>query len=631
MSAYYRNKNKREPLIKIGSKYENIEYSSKNIDPNLNHLNRQLYAEESLSKARKQRQLEEYSYYAKALENTKPPVDPYANRLNNNILTGKIGQEQKEVDYQRYQQSKSKVESKAFARVPSSTQRRDMRDMNYHGYNIINNNILGFCDPMQKFPTSSYKQTYQGKGLQKEISEMTPSQYEDYQKFRKEQLEIMEQQKRLQQRGQMQQEKDMERTQVDVNAEMEEKKRVMEKKLQMEREYMEKKRQLEMEQRQMDQMQRNYQGQNTYAQAQAQVKAQGQGQVQGNAGYEYDEGMQRQYEQQQQQRVIGSEAEQVNGAMQGGLTEEQMKECQREYEKYLEQQQREGKVGEQQVRDSERDVQQQQQQQGVMERQPQFEGTGSNVNDNQQQVNMNALSEQERAKIEEENYRKAYEAYLLEQERAYQQQQQQQQLQQQPPLKDNPNLDRPIPQEYPQQQQHQQQLPPQQEQQPLQEPSNRISDEEYMRYIEYMNQKEAEERYMKQQQQQQQPHPQYDENEQYQHYLRNNPYQPQPQHPPQSDPQQDLEYLQRLKQYEDIVQDNQPQPQPPQQQQQSLPPQTYSPYAPIAVTPSRAQMNYHNARQKAMQGTVATPGKVTKQNFIHGNPCKLYTYIITSQ
>ena len=612
MSAYYRNKNKREPLIKIGSKYENIEYSSKNIDPNLNHLNRQLYAEESLSKARKQRQLEEYSYYAKALENTKPPVDPYANRLNNNILTGKIGQEQKEVDYQRYQQSKSKVESKAFARVPSSTQRRDMRDMNYHGYNIINNNILGFCDPMQKFPTSSYKQTYQGKGLQKEISEMTPSQYEDYQKFRKEQLEIMEQQKRLQQRGQMQQEKDMERTQVDVNAEMEEKRRVMEKKLQMEREYMEKKRQLEMEQRQMDQMQRNYQGQNTYAQAQMKAQAQG------NGGYEYEEGMQRQYEQQQQQRVMSGEGEQMNNAMQGGLTEEQMRECQREYEKYLEQQQREGKANEQQVRDSERDVQQQQQ--GVMERQPQLEGTG-NVNDNQPQVNMNALSEQERAKIEEENYRRAYEAYLLEQERAYQQQQQQQQ---QPPLKENPNLERLIPQEYPQQQQ----LPPQQEQQPSQEPSNRISDEEYMRYIEYMNQKEAEERYMKQQQQQlqqqqlQQQQPQYDENEQYQHYLRNNPYQPQQQHPPQSDPQQDLEYLQRLKQYEDIVQDNQPQ----QPQQQPLPPQTHSPYAPIAVTPSRAQMNYHNARQKAIQGTVATPGKVTKQNFIHGNPCKSHTY-----
>ena len=339
MSAYYRNKNKREPLIKIGSKYENIEYSSKNIDPNLNHLNRQLYAEESLSKARKQRQLEEYSYYAKALENTKPPVDPYANRLNNNILTGKIGQEQKEVDYQRYQQSKSKVESKAFARVPSSTQRRDMRDMNYHGYNIINNNILGFCDPTQKFPTSSYKQTYQGKGLQKEISEMTPSQYEDYQKFRKEQLEIMEQQKRLQQRGQMQQEKDMQRAGVDVNAEMEEKRRVMEKKLQMEREYMEKKRQLEMEQRQMDQLQRNYQGQSSYAQAQ--VKAQS------DRGYEYEEGTQRQYEQ-QQQRTGGGESEQMNAMqIQGGLTEEQMQQCQREYEKYLEQQQREGKSNEQ--------------------------------------------------------------------------------------------------------------------------------------------------------------------------------------------------------------------------------------------------------------------------------------------
>ena len=605
MSAYYRNKNKREPLIKIGSKYENIEYSSKNIDPNLNHLNRQLYAEESLSKARKQRQLEEYSYYAKALETVKPPVDPFASRLNNNILTGKIGQEQKEVDFQRYQQSKSKVESKAFARVPSSTQRRDMRDMNYHGYNIINNNILGFCDPSQKFPTSSYKQTYQGKGLQKEISEMTPSQYEDYQKFRKEQLEIMEQQKRLQQRGQMQQEKDMERAGVDVDAQVEEKRRVMEKKQQMEREYMEKKRQLEMEQRQMDQMQRNYQGQNSYAQAQ--VKAQ----AQSNNAYDYEDGTQRQYEQQQR---TNAEQEQMNPMQ--GLTEEQMQQCQREYEKYLEQQQREGKLNEQ-SNNSEKDIQQQQQQQAGMERQPQYEQV-NNAGEDQAQGNMNSLSEQERAKIEEENYRKAYEAYLLEQQRAYQQQQQ---LHPQP-LKEDTNVDRANLQEYPQQQQ---QLPPQQEQQPLQESSNRISDEEYMRYIEYMNQKEAEERYMKQQQQQlqQQPHAQYDENEQYQQYLRSNPYQPQ-QHPAQSDPQQDLEYLQRLKQYEDIVQDTQPQPQPQQQHvpSSSLHAQAQSPYMPMAVTPSRAQMNYHNARQKAIQGTVATPGKVTKQNFIHGNPCK---------
>ena len=95
MSAYYKNRNKKEPQIKIGSKYENIEYSTKNIDPNLNYLNRQLYEEEHLSKCRKKRQLEEYSYYAKALENSRPPSEKFS-KVNYDNLTGKIGQEKME-------------------------------------------------------------------------------------------------------------------------------------------------------------------------------------------------------------------------------------------------------------------------------------------------------------------------------------------------------------------------------------------------------------------------------------------------------------------------------------------------------------------------------------------------------
>ena len=253
MSAYYKNRNKKEPQIKIGSKYENIEYSTKNIDPNLNYLNRQLYEEEHLSKCRKKRQLEEYSYYAKALENSRPPSEKFS-KVNYDNLTGKIGQEKMEEEFYKYQQSRSKVESNAFAKPP---QNKDMRSMNYHGYNIINNNILGFCDPAQKFPPTSYQQNYQPKQIQKEISNLTPSQYEDYQQFRRQQLELMEKEK--QNNHQLQSQPQM--SKEEKNAQL------MQRELQREKEYLEKQRQLEIEQRKLDQMQRQYQTINTYSQA----------------------------------------------------------------------------------------------------------------------------------------------------------------------------------------------------------------------------------------------------------------------------------------------------------------------------------------------------------------------------
>lgn len=253
MSAYYKNRNKKEPQIKIGSKYENIEYSTKNIDPNLNYLNRQLYEEEHLSKCRKKRQLEEYSYYAKALENARPPSEKFS-KVNYDNLTGKIGQEKMEEDIYKYQQSRSKVESNAFAKPP---QNKDIRSMNYHGYNIINNNILGFCDPAQKFPSTSYQQNYQPKQIQKEINNLTPSQYEDYQQFRKQQLELMEKEK---------QNNNQFSSQPQISNE-EKNTQLMQRELQREKEYLEKKRQLEIEQRKLDQMQKQYQTSNTYTQA----------------------------------------------------------------------------------------------------------------------------------------------------------------------------------------------------------------------------------------------------------------------------------------------------------------------------------------------------------------------------
>lgn len=188
MSAY-RNKMKREPQIKIGSKIEDVEYSTKNIDPTLNYLNRQIYAEESLKKARQKQQMAEYSYYAKAIGNMTNPYDHFKSKVNFDNYTGKIGQEQKEEDYLKYAQSQSKIHGNYLS---MNNRAKDIRGMNYHGYNIINNNILGFCNPEQKFPQSSYQTNFVPKCLEKEVSNMTPSQFEDYKKFREEQLKNME-------------------------------------------------------------------------------------------------------------------------------------------------------------------------------------------------------------------------------------------------------------------------------------------------------------------------------------------------------------------------------------------------------------------------------------------------------
>lgn len=192
MSASYRNRFKKEPQIKIGSKTENVAYSTKNIDPNLNYLNRQIYEEESLSKARQKRQLAEYSYYAQAVGQTKSPFDNMHSKVNFDNLTGKIGQELKEEDFYKYTQGKSKIHGNNIA---MNNKPNDIRGMNYHGYNIINNDIFGFYNPDQKFPKSSYQTNYQPKTLENDLANLTPEQFEDYKKFREEQLKALEAQK----------------------------------------------------------------------------------------------------------------------------------------------------------------------------------------------------------------------------------------------------------------------------------------------------------------------------------------------------------------------------------------------------------------------------------------------------
>ena len=53
MRGNYHKKYQKEPLLKIGSKTENLLYSEKNTNPELNFFNKQLSEEEYLSHQRK--------------------------------------------------------------------------------------------------------------------------------------------------------------------------------------------------------------------------------------------------------------------------------------------------------------------------------------------------------------------------------------------------------------------------------------------------------------------------------------------------------------------------------------------------------------------------------------------------
>ena len=183
----YRKKNLREPLIKIGSKQETLAYSSKNTDPSLNLLNRQIYEESTLAKSKQKTQKEEFAYLSRCYEASNAGRPNLAHqKIDFDNITGKIGQENKLEEIIKYQNNKGK--SNLFG---GTGVKKDIRSINYHGYNIINNNILGFCDPNQKFPETSYQKMGEDRSLSEEIGRLTKQQYEDYLSFRKQQLEQM--------------------------------------------------------------------------------------------------------------------------------------------------------------------------------------------------------------------------------------------------------------------------------------------------------------------------------------------------------------------------------------------------------------------------------------------------------
>ena len=181
---YFPQKKKPEPLLKIGVKKETLAYTDKNTDSNLNFLNRYLNAEERKKLDKMAFQKQELQYLSKAYEQThmKNP-NLTKKKIDVDHISGKIGQENREEQFLNYQNSGSSLTTDQIAN--RQIFKPDMRSINYHGYNIINNNILGFCDPNQKFPGSSYQNTYLGKQLPDESIGFTPEQYQEYLRLKK--------------------------------------------------------------------------------------------------------------------------------------------------------------------------------------------------------------------------------------------------------------------------------------------------------------------------------------------------------------------------------------------------------------------------------------------------------------
>ena len=182
-------KYRREPPLKIGSKAENILYSEKNINPDLNFLNKQLSEEEYLSHQRKLYQKEEFSTLSKNFQdNYMGPPNLAHQRIDVDNVSGKIGQERREKEISKYQNQPSFAKDQVYNTYINNDRERNNKKY-YH--NIINNTIFGFCDPGMKYPKTSYQSNFRGNDINEQLKYLSKRQYEDYLQFRKEQIELM--------------------------------------------------------------------------------------------------------------------------------------------------------------------------------------------------------------------------------------------------------------------------------------------------------------------------------------------------------------------------------------------------------------------------------------------------------
>ena len=109
-------------------------------------------------------------------------------RIDFDNVAGKIGQEKREIDINKYQKQPSFAKDQVYSTYINNDKERNNKKY-YH--NIINNTIFGFCDPSMKYPKTSYQSNYQGSDINERLKYLSQRQYEDYLKFRKEQIEIM--------------------------------------------------------------------------------------------------------------------------------------------------------------------------------------------------------------------------------------------------------------------------------------------------------------------------------------------------------------------------------------------------------------------------------------------------------
>ena len=189
MRGNYSKKYRKEPQLKIGSKAENILYSEKNINPELNFFNKQLSEEEYLSNKRKIYQKEEFSTLSKNFQdNYMGPPNLAHQRIDVDNVSGKIGQERREKEISKYQNQPSFAKDQVYNTYINNDRERNNKKY-YH--NIINNTIFGFCDPGMKYPKTSYQSNYRGNDINDQLKYLSKRQYEDYLQFRKEQIELM--------------------------------------------------------------------------------------------------------------------------------------------------------------------------------------------------------------------------------------------------------------------------------------------------------------------------------------------------------------------------------------------------------------------------------------------------------
>ena len=577
--TYYQKQNLKQPLLKIGSKVENLSYTDKNIDPNLNYFNKYLNQEEHNKIVKMQKERAELGYLAKTFEQTHMENPNLINKkIDVDKISGKIGQENKEENYNKYINQKTNIYNSTLSTEPLS--KPNIRSINYHGYNIINNMILGFCDPGAKFPKTSYQNNYEGKQLPKEVENLSPEEYQDYIKFRNEQLNLMSKEREM--KGSLG--NNMKEIVKKRNLTEDEKKRlILQQKMLREQEYQNNVQLLAQEQRNMNK---------------AQINLSNKRDLEAESQRQYDLYMQQQKLKENNPNISNEEEQYLK-----------MKKEQEEYERYQKEmmnQQRQMSPEEieyyrqmQQQREYERYMYEQE----MMKRQQEAEKLSNNNNiKNNEKENENI--KEKLSKEEEEAYRKEYEKYLL----------QQQQLNNQ-----NNNIPNQLSKE------------------------NKLSDKEYMNYLNDLRNKEM------QQEQNLNENIQYPSNNvPYKEILPENSQIPIKQKTPadierekrmqqlyyeqQQRQQEELlmqqqmqnpqakseeEYLKKIKNYEDIIQ-NQP----------IINKETHE--ESLMVDPTLHQKQMEHINQLNMQYQGAEVGQINPNNFVSNNPYTDKNYTLGS-